>query len=119
MYRTLDDPEGRNVVVPPEEGVSLATLGVMPYLPPDPAWEDDDRMPAASDMETPGISFADLVRPTTLVAEPGVWRDDRAPRYAGWGDPERDAVPYDRSAAALGAFHIPGLPDDAADPEGI
>src|ERR1043165_2542003 len=70
MYRTLDDFEGRydvvHDVVPPGEGVSLATLGVMPYSPPDPAWEDDDRMPAAPDMEAPGISFADLVRTITL-----------------------------------------------------
>ena len=76
MYRTLDDFGDRYIVVPAEEGVSLATLGVLPYSPPDPAWEDDDRMPAAPDMEAPGISFADLVRPISPVAEPGVWRDD-------------------------------------------
>ncbi len=140
MYRTLDDLEGRYVVVPPGEGVSLASLGVPPYSPPDPAWEDDGRMPAASDVEAPEISFADWVRTISPATEPGAWREDNrapfwspddpraqsgpsfddlvrtidpTPQTSGWDEAERYAASYDPRAAALGAFRIPGLPEDA------
>ena len=47
MQRTLDDIEGRFVVVPPEEGVSLATLGAFidPVAEPN-IWRDDNTTPA-------------------------------------------------------------------------
>ena len=72
-----------------------------------PFWIPDD--PRALS----GLSFDDLVRTIDPRANPDVWRVGRAPRYAGWDDPERYAVPYDPRAAALGAFRIPGLPEDA------
>lgn len=43
--RTLDDIEGRYVFVPPAEGVSLATLGVLPYSPVDDGVREDSRVP--------------------------------------------------------------------------
>jgi hypothetical protein len=61
-------------------------------------------------------SLNDYVRTIDQRANPDIWRgDNSAPRYAGWNDPDRHSVPYDPRAAALGAFHIPGLPEDAAD----
>jgi hypothetical protein len=43
--RTLADIEGRYVFVSPEEGVSLATLGVLPYSPVDADVWEDSRVP--------------------------------------------------------------------------
>ena len=135
MYREYHDMAGNYALQP--QGVTLATLGVPPYLPPAEDWEDEypapsgradgfgpdvsrfgAMPPAGSEMEAPGagISFADLVRTISPSAEFEVWRDDNnAPRYAGWDNSQRYAVPYDPRAAALGALRIAGLPEDAAE----
>lgn len=90
--RAYDDMAGRYLV--PSEGVSLANLGVPPYSPPAEDWDDKysvssgsaDELsrfgamsPAASGIEPPrGISFADMVRTISPVAEPGTWREDNS-----------------------------------------
>jgi len=170
MQRVFYDMVGRDFL--PPQGVTLATLGVPPYSPPSEDWDGEDpaslgaeasgpadvspfaAMPwAAPETGAPGagISFVDMVRAISPVAQPEAWREDnRAPfwlpddaraqsgpssddyvriidprvnpdiwrehsasQYAGWDNLDSYPVPHDPRAAALGAFRIPSLPDDA------
>lgn len=95
MQRAYDDS-----YFVPEMSVSLATLGVPPYSPPDEIWAAADApyrsdrsggadtgWPDAIPATAPetagsgaGISFADMVRMVGTAPDPEVWRDDnRAP----------------------------------------
>ena len=59
-------------------------------------------------------SSDDLLRTIDPGANPDVWRaDNSAPPYAASEDSDRYAIRSDPRAAALGAFRIPGLPEDA------
>lgn len=90
MYHTLNDIEGRYVVVPPEEGVSLAEIDKLTYPAADDDREDGRRMPRIvvrpiwyEYPRAPGgpgrwdgdISFADLTRTIDPAANPNVWAE--------------------------------------------
>ena len=80
-------------------------------------WRDDNSAPfwiseGARAVADP--AFDDFVRTIDSRANPDAWRDDNsAPPYVPWEGSDRYSVPYDTRAAALGAFRIPGLPEDA------
>jgi hypothetical protein len=99
----------------PGAGISFADMvrTISPAAEPE-AWREDNRAPfwiPDDPRALAGPSFDDLVRTIDPAANPDIWRED-APRYAGWGEADRYSAPYDPRAAALGAFHIPGLSDD-------
>jgi hypothetical protein len=92
MQRAYHDMAGHYLV--PSEGVTLATLGVPPYLPPADDWDDEypgadefsrlGAMPSvAPGIAAPsGISFVDMVRTISPGAEPEVWpADNSAPLW--------------------------------------
>lgn len=137
MQGVFYDTAGRYFV--PPEGVTLATLGAPPYSPPGEDWDGEvpgvevsgptglssfGAMPwAAVETAAPGaaISFADMVRTISPVAEPDVWREDnRAPFWIpddARAGPSFDdlAGTIDPRAVALGVVRIPGLPEDATE----
>lgn len=88
MDRTLDDIQGRYVVVPPDEGVSLAEIHkrvypAMDYAPEAPRrralfvvrplGRDDAEGPEDSGSYNRGIAFDDLLRSVNSDADPDVW----------------------------------------------
>jgi hypothetical protein len=102
----------------PGAGISFADPArtISPAAEPG-AWRDDNSAPfwIPDDARvSSGPSFDDFVRIIDPRANPNVWREDNgAPPYAASEDSNRYSVPYDPRATALGAFHIPGLPEDA------
>ena len=75
-------------------------------------WRDDNRAPfwiPDGARAFSGPSFDDYVRAIDPSVDPDVWREYSAPQYDSYH------VPFDPRAAALGAFRIPGLPDEAAE----
>ncbi len=82
------------------------------------AWREDNRALfwVPDDLRAPSApSFDDFVRPVDPSANPDAWNGtDDVPRYAGWRGMDGYAAPDNSRAAALGAFHVPGAPEDAA-----
>jgi hypothetical protein len=75
-------------------------------------WRDDNIAPFWSPDASRAISspsFDDYVRTIDPGVDPDIWREYSVPQYDSY------PVPYDPRAAALGAFRIPGMPEDAAE----
>lgn len=106
----------------PSNDVTLASLGVPPYSPPDADWQDEREGSGAPFWSAgdarigTGPSYDDLVRAIDPTADAALWGGyESAPRYADRDGRAGDAVPFDPRAAALGAFRVPDLPDDASE----
>ena len=126
MQGVFYDTAGRYLL--PPEGVTLATLGVPPYLPPSQGWDGEDpvsfgaevsgrsdlstfgAMPwAAPETAVPGVSFADMVRRISPVAQPEPWREDNNAPF--WSPDDVRAVSGPSSDDYVRPIHPRADPD--------